>query len=62
MNTYLVRSATNYGEVVHVVVAVDEDDVRDIVSGRERVWEGYEIEEINTNNRGVVVVIGGDGG
>lgn len=62
MNTYLVKSITNYGEVVHVVNATDEDDVRNIVLNRADVWDGYEIEKVDTITRGVVTVAGGDGG
>ena len=58
MNTYLVLSDTNYGEVVHVVNAVDEDDVRVIVSVDDSVWSGYEIEIVNTTTRGIVAIVG----
>lgn len=62
MNTYLVKSATNYGEVVHVVNAENEDDVAEIVSDNNGIWNGYEIEKVDTTTRGIVAVAGGDGG
>jgi hypothetical protein len=62
MGTYLVKSATNYGEVVHIVNAEDEDDVRNIVLNNDEVWDGYEIEKVDTTTRGIIAVAGGDGG
>tara|TARA_R110000803_G_scaffold95395_5_gene163399 strand:+ start:6559 stop:6744 length:186 start_codon:yes stop_codon:yes gene_type:complete len=59
MNTYLVKSSTNYGEVAHVVNAIDEADVRIIVLNDSSVWSGYEIELINTTKRGLVSIVGG---
>jgi len=61
MNTYLVKSATNYGELVHVVNADDEDEVRRIVAKCNDVWGGYEIEMVDTTTKGVVAVGGADG-
>lgn len=52
MKTFLVKSATNYGEVVHVVNAKDETDVRNIVLNNDGVWDGYDIEEVDTHTRG----------
>ena len=60
MNTYLVKSQTNYGEVVHVVNAMDEADVDSIVLNDSSVWAGYEIELINTTERGVISIAGGE--
>ncbi len=62
MNTYLVKSATNYGEVVHLVNADDETEVRNIVLNNDEVWDGYEIEKVDflttkqnyINNRAVI--------
>lgn len=62
MNTYLVKSATNYGEVVHVVNAENEDDIRNIVLNNDEVWDGYEIEQVDTVTKGIVAVVGGDAG
>ena len=61
MNTYLVKSGTNYGEVVHVVNADDESEVRSIVLNNDQVWEGYEIEKVDTNTKGIVAIAGGGG-
>ena len=61
MKTFFLRSCTNYGEVVHIVNADNEDEVRNIVRNNNTVWDGCEIEEINTNIKGVVCVGGGDG-
>ncbi len=60
MNTYLVKSQTNYGEVVHVVNAIDETDVVNIVKNNNEVWGGYEIELLDTTTRGIVASGGGD--
>lgn len=62
MDTYLVKSATNYGEVVHVVNADDETEVRNIVLNNDEVWDGYEIEKLDTGTKGIVAVAGGDAG
>ncbi len=62
VNTYLVKSQTNYGEVVHVVNANDETEVRNIVLNNDEVWDGYAIEKVDTNTKGIVAVAGGDAG
>ena len=62
LKTYLLRSFTNYGEVVHVVNAENEDEVRKVALNHPGVWEGYSIEELNTVTKGIVAVAGGDGG
>jgi len=62
MKTFLVKSYTNYGEVVHVVNADNETEARTVADGRDDVWEGYEVEELSRDLRGVVAVAGGDGG
>ena len=60
MNTYLVKSQTNYGEIAHVVNAEDEVHVRNIVLNDPEVWDGYEIELVDTSTVGIVTVCGGD--
>ena len=60
MSTFLVLSSTNYGEVVHVVNAEDEDDVRNIVLNNDGVWDGNKIQMVDTNTRGIAAVVGGD--
>lgn len=62
MNTYLIRSYTNYGEVVHIINAEAEGEARKIADRSSCVWEGYDIEKIDTKSRGIVAVAGGDGG
>jgi len=60
MKTYLVKSQTNYGETVAVVNAENETEVRNIVLNNEYVWDGYEIEEVDTKTRGIITFAGGD--
>ncbi len=54
------KSQTNYGDVVHVVNAIDETDVVNIVKNNNEVWGGYEIELLDTTTRGIVASGGGD--
>lgn len=61
MKTFMLRSSTNYGELVHIVNADNEDEARNLVKDDHTVWDGYKIEEINTNVKGVVCVGGADG-
>ncbi|MBD3405048.1 MAG: hypothetical protein GF411_02795 [Candidatus Lokiarchaeota archaeon] len=60
MNTYLIRSHTNYGEVVHIINAENEAEVREFASKCNTVWDGYDIEEVDTKTRGIVAIGGGD--
>jgi len=60
MKTYLLRSQTNYGEVVHIVNALDEEDMRSLVADNPYVWDGYTHEVLNTKTRGLKAEAGGD--
>ena len=62
MKTYLVKSWTNYGERVHIINAENEEDVKNIAEACDQVLSGYEIEEVDTEQRGIVAVAGGGGG
>lgn len=62
MKTYVVRSATNYGEMVIIVNADDKQEVRDLVARNPYAWEGYTIEELNTSVKGITFFGGGDKG
>jgi hypothetical protein len=48
MKTFLIKSNTNYGEVVHVINAKSRADVRKLADSIKGIWDGYEIEEIDT--------------
>ena len=60
MKTFILRSDTNYGELIHIVNAEDEDDCRNIVLNNEKVWDNYTLEELNTETKGIVFEGGGD--
>ena len=61
MKTYIVRSYTNYGEVVHIINADDEKDAGDMAK-EYGAWDDCDVEEIDTATRGLSCVGGGDGG
>ena len=60
MNTYMLRIQTSYGEVVHIVNAESEDDVRDIARTDDTIRLGHDIEFIDTKTHGIVNSGGGD--
>lgn len=62
MKTYIVKSFTNYGEVVHIVNAENLDDLSTIVSADDTIWDNPNIEELDMSVHGVVAIGGGDGG
>lgn len=62
LGLYAVTSRTNYGEVIHLINAENESEVKDIAKDNDEIWEGYEIELINTVKRGIVFVGGGESG
>jgi hypothetical protein len=62
MKTFLIKSNTNYGEVVHVINAPSEEAVKILANSNKAVWDGYEVEEIDTTTIGLVTICGGDRG
>lgn len=60
MKIFLVKSQTNYGEVVHLVRATDETHVRNLVLNNDEVWDGYLIEEVDTSGIGILAKGGGE--
>jgi hypothetical protein len=61
MKTFITKSWTNYGEVVHIVNAENED-LAGTLAEEHGAWDGYEIEELDTTKEGLVGIYGGDGG
>lgn len=60
MKIFAIKSYTNYGEMVILIVAEDEAEARAIADKNEYVWEGYDIAEVDTTTKGVVFMGGGE--
>ena len=52
MKTFIVHYTTNYGLAVMIINAKDELNARKFADGK--AWPGYEIQELNTNDYGIV--------
>ncbi len=60
MKTYIAKSHTNYGEVVYVINAPSLE-LASQIAGISGAWDGYDVEEIDTETFGLVGAFGGDG-
>ena len=56
MNTYLVKSDTNYNLMVHIVNAATEQDAKDLAKNFKEcgAWDGCEVILLDTATEGVV--------
>lgn len=60
LKLFAVRSYTNYGETVCLFNAESEAEARTMADNDAWVWDGYEIEEVDTHTKGKVFFGGGE--
>ena len=54
MVTFVAESEGNYGTIVQIVNAEDEEAAREILKNHPHCWDGYTLETVDTKTGGVV--------
>jgi hypothetical protein len=59
MKIFVVTSSTNYGDVIYIINAEDEQEARETAK-KSGAWDYFSIEELDCETRGLVFAGGGE--